>query len=228
MRRATCDGPGGALYLTNFFSYFTVSPVSTAPVALIDDPQRVRAALTPMRRRLLERLRQPASATELASEFSMGRQRVNYHLRALENAGLLELVEARQRRGCIERILAARAQAFIVDPAVVGARAPRIRAAVQDRFAAAHLIDTAADVVREVARMQSRADQQRTRLLTFTMDTEISFATPRDLERFTTALADFIARQGRKHDARDGGRRYRVIVGAHPAPRKQPTSRRTS
>ena len=76
--------------------------------------------------------------------------------------------------------------------------------------------------------MQSRADQQRTRLLTFTMDTEISFATPQDLERFTTALADFIARQGRKHGARDGGRRYRVVVGAHPAPRKQPTSRRTS
>lgn len=201
--------------------------VSAAPVALIDDPERVRAALTPMRRRLLERLRQPASATELASEFSMGRQRLNYHLRALETAGLLELVEARQRRGCIERILAARAQAFVVDPAVVGGRAPRaIRAAVQDRFAAAHLIDTAADVVREVARMQTRADRQRTRLLTFTIDTEISFATPRDLERFTTALADFIARQGRKHDVRDGGRRYRVVVGAHPAPRKQPTSRR--
>ena len=79
-----------------------------------------------MRRRLLERLRQPASATELAPEFSMGRQRLNYHLRALEHAGLLELVEARQRRGCIERILAARAQAFVVDPAVVGASgAPR-------------------------------------------------------------------------------------------------------
>lgn len=203
--------------------------MSTAPIALIEDPDRVRAALTPMRRRLLERLRQPASATELAAELSMGRQRVNYHLRALENAGLLELVEARQRRGCIERILAARAQAFVVDPAVVGGRGRRaINAAAQDRFAAEHLIDTAGDVVRQVARMQARAERQRTRLLTFTMDTELSFATPQDLERFTTELADFLARQGQKHGAPDTSRRYRIVVGAHPAPRRQPTSRRTS
>ena len=203
--------------------------MSTAPIALIEDPDRVRAALTPMRRRLLERLRQPASATELAAELSMGRQRVNYHLRALENAGLLELVEARQRRGCIERILAARAQAFVVDPAVVGGRGRRaISAAAQDRFAAEHLIDTAGDVVRQVARMQARAERQRTRLLTFTMDTELSFATPQDFERFTTELADFLARQGQKHGAPDTSRRYRIVVGAHPAPRRQPTSRRTS
>ena len=203
--------------------------MTAAPIALIEDPDRVRAALTPMRRRLLERLRQPASATELAAELSMGRQRVNYHLRALENAGLLELVEARQRRGCIERILAARAQAFVVDPAVVGGRGRRaISAAAQDRFAAEHLIDTAGDVVRQVARMQARAERQRTRLLTFTMDTELSFATPQDLERFTTELADFLARQGQKHGAPDTSRRYRIVVGAHPAPRRQPTSRRTS
>jgi DNA-binding transcriptional ArsR family regulator len=203
--------------------------VTAAPVALIDDPERVRAALTPLRRRLLQRLRRPASATELAAELSMGRQRVNYHLRALEGAGLLELVEARQRRGCIERILAARAQAFVVDPAVVGAqRARAVRAATQDRFSAEHLIHTAGDVVRQVARMQAGAEREGARLLTFTIDTEISFATPRQLERFTTALADFIARQGRKVDAGAGGRRYRIVAGAHPAPRKQPTSRRAS
>ena len=201
----------------------------TAPVALIDDPERVRAALTPLRRRLLERLRQPASATALAAELSMGRQRVNYHLRALEDAGLLELVEARPRRGCVERILAARAQAFVVDPAVVGSRrAPAVRAAAQDRFSAEHLIDTAGDVVRQVARMQTRAEGEGTRLLTFTIDTEISFATPRDFERFTTALAGFIARQALKYGACDGGRRYRIVAAAHPAPRKQPTSRRAS
>jgi DNA-binding transcriptional ArsR family regulator len=203
--------------------------VTVAALAFIDDPVHVRAALTPIRRRILDRLRLPGSATALAAEFAMGRQRLNYHLRALEDAGLLNLVEARRRRGCIERILVARAQAFVVDPAVVGARRVRaVRAAAQDRFAAEHLIDTAGDVVRQVARMQARAERQRTRLLTFTLDTELSFATPQDLERFTTELADFLARQGQKHGAPDTSRRYRIVVGAHPAPRRQPTSRRTS
>ena len=56
---------------------------------LLDKADHVRLALSPIRRRLLERLRQPASATELAGELALGRQRINYHLRALEVAGLI-------------------------------------------------------------------------------------------------------------------------------------------
>ena len=113
-------------------------PSSPTPsVALLDRPDRLRIALSPIRRRLLERLREPASATELAAEMSLGRQRVNYHLRELEKAGLLHLVEERQRRGCVERILAARADAFVVDPSVMGRRRTlAISAAAQDRFSA--------------------------------------------------------------------------------------------
>src|SRR5215203_2295152 len=137
--------------------------MSAAAVALLDRPDRLRVALSPIRRQLLERLRRPASATELAVEMSVGRQRLNYHLRELEKAGLVHLVEERQRRGFVERILAARADAFVVDPAVMGARRPRaITAAAQDRFSADHLIDAAGDVVRNVARMQARAEEEGT------------------------------------------------------------------
>lgn len=194
---------------------------------LLDEPDRVRLALTPIRRRLLERLREPASATQLAGELAMGRQRLNYHLRALEEAGLLSLVEERQRRGCTERILVARADAFIVDPAVMAADrvdATAAARAAQDTFAAAYLIDTAADVVRHVARMQTQAAKQGTRLVTFTIDTEISFATPADLERFTAALAEFVAKEAAKSVAAPHGgsaaRPYRIVIGGHPAPRK--------
>jgi DNA-binding transcriptional ArsR family regulator len=193
--------------------------MTMAPMALLDQPESVRVALSPLRRQLLERLRTPASATQLAAELTLGRQRVNYHLRALEEAGLIELVEERQRRGCVERILAARARAFVVDPSVMGApERPAVQAAAQDRFAADHLINSAAAIVRDVARMQARAAQQGTRLLTFTIDTDISFATPNDLEHFTTALADFVARQAAQYQTPDGGRRYRVVLSGHPAP----------
>ena len=188
-------------------------------VALLDRPDHLRAALSPLRRRLLERLREPASATCVAAELSLGRQRVNYHLRELERAGLVYLVEERQRRGCTERILAARATAFIVDPAVVGARAETaVAPSAQDRYSAEHLIDAAASVVRHVARMRGEAEQQGTRLLTFTADTEIAFATPADFDRFTTALAEFLAREAARAQAPSGGRRYRVVLAAHPSP----------
>jgi len=196
----------------------TVTTSTTAPrIDLVRDPDRVRLALSPLRRRLLERLRRPASATQLAGELGLSRQRVNYHLRALEAAGMLELVAERPRRGCTERVLAARADAFVVDPEVLGARA---RAEEQDRYAAEHLIDAATDVVRDVVRMRAAAHAEGTRLLTFTLETDVQFAAPPDVERFVERLADLVATAAREHGSADGGRTYRVVIGGHPAPKE--------
>ena len=184
---------------------------------LIEDADRLKVALSPLRRQLLARLRAPASAAQLAGELGIARQKLNYHLRTLESAGLLELVEERQRRGFVERVLAARAAAFVVDPQVMGPRpAPAVRADVQDRFAADHLVTLASSVVRDVARMQDAAATSGERLLTFALDTQIVFATPRDLDRFTTRLARFIAREGVRCRAKTG-RRYRIVAGGLPA-----------
>jgi DNA-binding transcriptional ArsR family regulator len=177
---------------------------------LLQEPERVRTALSPLRRSLLERLREPSSATRVAAELGLPRQRVNYHLRELERAGLVELVEERKRRGCTERMLVARE--FVVDPAVIGAAAE-----AQDRFAAEHLVNTAAGVVRDVARMQEAAEERGHRLLTFTIEAEVGFAEPADLDRFVEELARTVA----AFDA--PGRRYRVVIGGHPAPAKEKT-----
>jgi hypothetical protein len=67
--------------------------------------------------------------------------------------------------------------------------------------------------------MQAQAERQGTRLLVFTIDTEVTFATPADLERFTTLVADSVAREAAKFEAPAGGRRYRVVLGGYPAPR---------
>ena len=188
-------------------------------MTLVAEPDRLRAALSPLRKRLLEQLRTPASAAQLAEELGLPRQRLNYHLRVLERAGLLELVEERQRRGCIERILRAAAGAFVVDPTVLSAADAELTA-IQDRYAAAHLVSAAASTVREVARMQAAAEQSGTRLLTFTIEADIRFAHPGDVHRFTDALADALARTAAEFDS-PGGRSYRVVVGGHPTPNKE-------
>jgi DNA-binding transcriptional ArsR family regulator len=89
----------------------------TDRVALLDEPATLRGALAPLRRRLLARLAEPASASQLAPEFGVSRQKLNYHLRKLEDAGLVELVAQRQRRGFTERVLRARPDAYVIDPA---------------------------------------------------------------------------------------------------------------
>lgn len=189
------------------------------PVQLVAEPDRLRSALGPLRRQLLEELREPASATELAARLGLPRQRLNYHVRALERAGLVELVAERQRRGCTERVLRASADAFVVDPELLaGELGPAPSAlARRDRFAAEHLMASAAATVRDVGRMASAAHDAGRRLLTFTIDAEISFATPADVHRFTGELADALTELAERHAA-PGGRPYRLLVGGHPAP----------
>jgi len=190
--------------------------MSDAPIALVSDSAQARAALTPLRRRLLERLRAPGSAASLAAELDMPRQKIGYHLRALEAAGLVRLLEERPRRGCTERVLIACADAFVLDPSMMGAP-DRAAVDAQDRFASEHLVRTAAAIVRDVARMRQAAAAEDKRLLTLTIEADLVFATPRDFDRFTERLTEVVADLARTYGTRSGGRRYRLVAAAHPA-----------
>jgi DNA-binding transcriptional ArsR family regulator len=187
----------------------------SAVLALLDTPERVACALPDLRRRLLERLREPASAAELAREFGLPRQKLNYHLRVLEAQHLLELVELRPRRGFTERVLRTVAGALVVDPGVLGTAAP----GGGDRHAADHLVGTAGAMVRDVGRMAVRAEAGGKRLLTFTLETDVRFAAPGDVHDFTDALAQALAEVVAAFDT-PGGRPYRLLAAGHPAPDK--------
>lgn len=171
----------------------------------------VSAPLAPLRRAVLEGLREgPASATELAARLGESRQRVNYHVRALERDGLVELFEERARRGCTERVVRATCHAVVVEPSVVGALPEE-----QDRFAADTLLAGGARLVRDVAAARTAAAERGQRLLTFAIEAEVGFARPADLERFADALADRVAELAAEFGP--GERTYRVLIGGHPA-----------
>jgi DNA-binding transcriptional ArsR family regulator len=191
----------------------------SSSVALVSDAAKARAALTPLRRELLDRLREPNSAASLAGQLAISRQKLAYHLRVLEEAGLVKLIEERPRRGFIERVLVACADTFVLDPALVqGAERPASDA--QDRHASEHLVRTAAALVRDVARMREAADREGKRLLTLTVEAELTFAAPADFDAFSEQLSDAITALAKRYAAsplRKGGRRYRLVAAAHPA-----------
>jgi predicted ArsR family transcriptional regulator len=58
-------------------------------IQVIEDPAAATVALEPMRSRLLSELVVPASAATLATRVGLARQKVNYHLHALEAHGLV-------------------------------------------------------------------------------------------------------------------------------------------
>src|SRR5688500_2854326 len=89
-------------------------------VEVIDDPVAAVVALEPVRSRLLSELAEPASAATLATRLGLARQKVNYHLRALEAHGLVQVARTRQWGGLTERLLVATAASYIVSPNAMG------------------------------------------------------------------------------------------------------------
>ena len=93
-------------------------------VAVIDNPAAAEAVLEPARTRLLAQLTEPQSAAMLAAAVGLPRQKVNYHLRALERHGLVELVEERRKGNMTERLLQAAAASYVISPSALAAVAP--------------------------------------------------------------------------------------------------------
>lgn len=190
---------------------------------VIDDPQVALAAIDPIRSQILAALRTPGSASSIAKGLDMSRQKVNYHLRTLEECGLVELVEERPRRGLTERIMIASASSYAVAPEALGdsASAPE----TMDRLSSQYLIAVAARIVGDVGQLARSAARAGRPLSTLTIDTEIRFANAADRAEYSRELADAIANLGARYHNEDApnGRWHRVIVAAHPrrnTPRK--------
>jgi DNA-binding transcriptional ArsR family regulator len=194
----------------------TFSSVARSSLDLIGTG-RAGALINPMRRQILDLLREPGSATTVARELGMARQKVNYHLRELEKAGFLEEVEQRRNGNCIERIVRATATHYLIDPAILGDLGANSEA-ITDRFSSSYLIALASEAIREIAEQERRANDAHKRLATFSMHADVRFATAADRKAFTTELANAVTRLvARYHDDQsDGGRTYRFLIGAYP------------
>ena len=190
-------------------------------VEVIESPAAASAALAPMRARLLAELAEPGSAATLGARVGLTRQKVNYHLRALEAHGLVEVVEERRWGGLTERVLQATAASYLVSPAALG-EAATDPARTRDRLSARYVIALAARVVREVAALARRADEAEKRLATLALDSEIRFRSAAERADFTRELTDAVTDLvSRYHgESAPGGRPYRLVVVAHPLPKE--------
>lgn len=187
-------------------------------LSIVRDPHQAGSLLDATRRHLLECLQDPDSAAGLARRLGLPRQRLNYHLRELERAGLVTCVGERRKGNCMERMLRATARVFVISPDVLGALGvPAERAT--DRASAAALVNASACTIRSVAVLEERARLENKRLATLSLESEIRFASAEARAAFTEELTDTVARLvARFHDDHaPHGRRFRLVVGAHPA-----------
>lgn len=189
---------------------------------VIDKPEVAALTLDPVKRRILSALSTPGSAASLAGQVGLTRQKVNYHLRALEKHQLVVPVEERQWGGLRERMMVATAASYVLSPAALGPIAAD-PARSNDRLSASYLIALATRVVREVGDLWRRARKGDKRLATLSIDTVIRFRSPADRAAFTDELSRAIAAIAAHYhdDTAAKGRPHRLFVASYPAPNER-------
>jgi DNA-binding transcriptional ArsR family regulator len=192
-------------------------------VAVIEDPAAAEVSLDSVRARLLAELAEPASAATLAARVGLARQKVNYHLKALERHGLVELVEERRKGNCTERVLRATAASYVISPAALPAVQPDPTRS-PDQLSARWLLAVAGRLVRDVGALLTGATKASKRVATFALDSEVRFASPVDRAAFAEELAGAVAALVSKYhdETAERGRSHRLIVAVHPSVKPQP------
>lgn len=100
MRQATVGHNGGGELL---------------PVLVVSLPAQLKAFAHPTRVRIIELLiERPLTVKQLGDLLGMSAARAHYHLKFLEGAGLVRLVERRERAGVVEKYYRAASRKYIV------------------------------------------------------------------------------------------------------------------
>jgi DNA-binding transcriptional ArsR family regulator len=90
----------------------------------IDAVEQADALLKPKRVEVLRQLAEPRTCTQIGQVLGETPQAIYYHVKRLQAAGLVKLVEEHRVRGIVEGVYQAVAKSFWVAPKVVGRLGP--------------------------------------------------------------------------------------------------------
>jgi DNA-binding transcriptional ArsR family regulator len=89
-------------------------------VLYIDDVERAGLLLKPLRIELLRLMTEPRTCPELGQRLGETPQKIYYHVKVLEHAGLVEKVAERRVGGIMEGLYQAVARSYWLSPKLVG------------------------------------------------------------------------------------------------------------
>ena len=88
-------------------------------IHLIETLPQAGELFKPLRIRILKELTEPSTCTEIAEKLDLTPQKVNYHVKVMLKAGLVEKVSERQVRGTVEKTYQAAARSYYLSPELV-------------------------------------------------------------------------------------------------------------
>jgi len=199
-------------------------------VHVIEEGGPATAALHPLRIEILAELADPDSAAGLARRIGIPRQQVNYHIRQLEEQGLVTLIGERRVRNCVERLVQAVGRSYVISPAVLGRLAANPRN--MDENSPAHLMAIVSQTVQEIAKLQQEPDELNQDSRTVAIRSDIRFRSREARNEFAAELTEEVTRLVAKYHAPQAskGLHFRLLASAYPItadPKPKRTSRRS-
>jgi DNA-binding transcriptional ArsR family regulator len=208
------------LVLTAFLSYARRvtrgGPTPAWSVQTIDDPEALQALSHPLRVRVIDALREPGSAATVARQLGEARQKVNYHLKELERAGLVVRTGERRTGNFVEALYQSAARTLVVLPRAAWGD-PRRLAAMADQVSLEHLVMLGERLARNAAVLLDRAAFDGEQIATAAVEGELHFASEAEraafLNEYLAAIGPLLARYGSR-----SGEPYRVAIALYPEP----------
>lgn len=194
-----------------------------ADLAMVASSERAQALLHPLRLRILSLLREPASASDLARRLDLPRQRVNYHVRALERAGFLRPAGRHRKGNMVEQRYVAEARGFVLSPAVLGPVRADWRD-IADTGSAEYLLALTEQVRGDVEQAVEQAQAGEDRVGTISLKAQFRFQTPAQRAEFAAAVREAVVAAIARHtspnrleNGRPGrGRAFRLVLACYP------------
>jgi DNA-binding transcriptional ArsR family regulator len=189
---------------------------------------RARAAaaalLDPGRARILAVAREPVSATEIARRLELPRQRVHYHVRELERAGLLRPAGRRRRGNLIEQRFVATARSYALSPGLLGPVAADWRE-MANGGSPDYLLALTEQVRDDLSGLLAESREAPDEHPTIAIKAQFRIETEAQRAAFAAAVREAIVAAIARHtspdrpDGRPGrGRAHRLVLACYPMP----------
>jgi DNA-binding transcriptional ArsR family regulator len=185
-------------------------------VQTIADPEALQALAHPLRIRILDALRRPDSAAGVARRLGEARQKVNYHLKELDRAGLVSRAGERRTGNFVETLYQAAARTLVVSPRAAWGD-PRRLTALTEQTSLEHLVTLGERLQRDAAVLLDRAAFDGDEIPSAAVEVEIRLAGADDraafLEEYLAAVGPLLRRYGQQP-----GPPYRIALAVYPDP----------
>jgi len=128
----------------------------TQDVLLVDSVSQAAVLLKPLRIAMLREMSEPRTCPELASRFEQSAQKIYYHVKTMQRAGLVERLGERLVNGIAEGFYRARSRSYWLSPRLVGALGGR--QSIEDQTSLRMLAGHAEDMLEDVGRLGEKTD----------------------------------------------------------------------